>query len=107
MSPFWAVARLTAEQLKDSTAELRFNAELIHKEFMVVTVGNVDGKSTSITYAVTVPVITNAVVVAKGHELVMEVVPKTVSAKRKEIGWKDDAKRTKTCNNKVPKSDEV
>ena len=97
MFPFWAFERLSStdlwhRQIKDGP-QLRFNVEYVEKDIMVLTVGNVEGKKAAVTYAVTVPVGTNAVAVTKGEDLVMEVAATNPLKTRKDIGWKEHVKK--------------
>ncbi len=87
---------LRSADMKASSSPSRYNAEYKKKEVMVVTIANVGGKNVSVTYAVEVPVLTNAVAVKAGESLIMQVTPKaTAGVKRKEVGWKDHAKTKK------------
>ena len=77
--PFWAVPRMSMPELKiaalkSTHPQLRFNLEYVQKEVMVVVVGNAAGASMPITYGVTVPVLTNAVAVKKGDDLLLEII---------------------------------
>ena len=94
MHPLWAVQRLTPDELSkrnfNAKTNHEFNIALIEKDFNVVTVGSVGGQSVAMTTTVTVPMMTNTKAVAPGAELLMEISPKTVVAKRKAPNWKDD-----------------
>ena len=94
LHPFWAVQRLTADELSKRNFRAKthqeFNIALTEKDFNVVTVGSLGGQSVSKTTTVTVPIMTNTKAVAPGAELLMEISPKTVVAKRKAPNWKDD-----------------
>ena len=109
MFPFWAVPRMSMPELKiaalkSTHPQLRFNLEYVQKEVMVVVVGNAAGASMPITYGVTVPVLTNAVAVKQGDDLLLEIIVTKKLTKRKDIGWKDHAKRVKSIDNKPPKA---
>ena len=94
LHPFWAVQRLTADELSKRNfrekTDREFNIALREKDFNVVTVGSLGGQSVSMTTTVTVPIMTNTKAVAPGAELLMEIAPKIAVAKRKAPNWKDD-----------------
>ena len=59
------------------------------------------GDSMSVAFAVTVPIMTNAVDVKSGEEWLLQITP-TRETKRKEGSWKDDvAKAAKAPNVKA------
>ena len=94
MHPFWAVARLSQEDLnKANTAtpqsRRKFNVTLEEKEYSVVTVGESAGNSVAITFGVRVPIMMNKTPVKKGEELLLQIAAKA-SGKRKAETWKDD-----------------
>ena len=94
LHPFWAVQRLTPDELSkrnfNQKTNHEFNIALAEKDFNVVTVGSLGGQSVSMTTTVTVPIMTNTKAVAPGAELFMEIAPKIAVAKRKAPNWKDD-----------------
>ena len=94
LHPFWAVQRLTADELSKRNfrekTDREFNIALIEKDFNVVTVGSLGGQSVSMTTTVTVPIMTNTKAVAPGAELLMQIAPNIAVAKRKAPNWKDD-----------------
>ena len=94
LHPFWAVQRLTADELSKRNfhekTDHEFNIALTEKDYNVVTVGSLGGQSVSMTTTVTVPIMTNTKAVAPGAELLMEIAPKNAAAKRKAPNWKDD-----------------
>ena len=94
LHPFWAVQRLTADELSKRNfhekTDHEFNIALTEKDYNVVTVGSLGGQSVSMTTTVTVPIMTNTKAVAPGAELLMEIAPKIAVAKRKAPNWKDD-----------------
>ena len=94
LHPFWAVQRLTADELSKrnfhAKTDHEFNIALTEKYFSVVTVGSLGGQSVSMTTTVKVPIMTNTKAVATGDELLMEIAPKPAVAKRKAPNWKDD-----------------
>ena len=67
-----------------------FNLKLEDKECSVVTVGASAEGSISVTLAVVIPIMTNAIDVKKGEELLFPIDVKKTSAKRKARSWKDD-----------------
>ena len=100
LHPFWAVQRLTADELSKrnfhAKTDHEFNIALTEQDFNVVTVGSLGGQSVSMTTTVTVPIMTNTKAVAPGAELLMELTtkhPPSHHAKRKAAGWKDDVAR--------------
>ena len=94
LHPFWAVQRLTADELSKRNfhekTDHEFNIALTEKDYNVVTVGSLGGQSVSMTTTVTVPIMTNTKAVAPGAELLMQIAPKIAVAKRKAPNWKDD-----------------
>ena len=66
-----------------------FNLTLEHKEFSAVTVGTSGGDSIAITLGVVIPIMTNAVDVKKGEDLLLQITS-AKETKRKEGSWKDD-----------------
>ena len=94
LHPFWAVQRLTADELSKRNfhekTDHEFNIALTEKDYNVVTVGSLGGQSVSMTTTVTVPIMTNTKAVATGDELLMEIAPRLAVAKRKAPNWKDD-----------------
>ena len=95
LHPFWAVQRLTANELSkrnfDAKSNHEFNVALKEKQFNVVTVGALAGQSVTETMTVTVPIMTNICAMEPGTELHMEVAPRpAVGSKRKPATWKDD-----------------
>ena len=109
LHPFWAVQRLSADDLKNKNEKdnttYQFNACLKEKQYNVVTVGDLRGHSVSMTVIVTVPVITNSADLAIGEALLLEVAPKAAPAKRKDTSWKDEdrAKAKAKLKPAVPK----
>ena len=97
MHPFWAVQRLTQQELQRKAADgprsrsLAFNAELVQQEFNVVAVGKYNNESATITIQVLVPIMTNRIAIEQGHQLIMEHVPAVTGKKRTEKTWKDKA----------------
>ena len=72
----------------------------LETEFSVVTVGAFDTDPIARTFAVVVPIMSNAVAVKKGEELFLEN-PTKKENKRKEGSWKDDV--AKAANAPRPK----
>ena len=94
MHPFWAIPRLSADDLKTTSVALQahetFNVELKQKQYSVVTVGDVNGLSIATTWTVTVPMLTNPEGIAAGESFLLEILGKpAVAVKRKAAGWKD------------------
>ena len=95
MHPFWAVRRLGATQLSKEPPEDKsvagFTASMATKEFAVVTVGCVQNQSVAMTLVVQVPFITNAVVMERGTELIMEQ-PEVKKEEKRKSTWKEASK---------------
>ena len=94
MHPFWAIPRLSADDLKKqsvaSQARATFNVELKQKQYSVATVGDVNGLSIAKTWTVAVPMLTNPEGIAAGESFLLEMWGKpAVAVKRKAAGWKD------------------
>ena len=75
-----------------------FNITFKDKEFAAVTVGASGRGSIASTFAVVVPIMTNAVAVKNGEELFLEMTKK--ETKRKEGSWKTDVAKAE----KAPKA---
>ena len=86
---FWVVERLTEDERR-KTQRGAFNLKYEDKEFSAVTVGASVGGSMSVTFIVVVPIMTNAVDVKKGDDLLLQVTSPQSRAKRKARSWKDD-----------------
>ena len=100
MHPFWAVARLSQDDLnKANTAtpqsRRKFNVTLEEKEYSVVTVGESAGNSVSMTYAVRVPMMMNHIRVKKGEELLLQIEAKKTHKRKAPETWKDDLAKPK------------
>ena len=76
-----------------------FNLRCEDKEFAAVSVGALCGDSTASTFAVVVPIMTNAVAVNEGAEVFLENTTKK-EAKRKDGPWKTDVAKAE----KAPKA---
>ena len=87
-APFSAVERLTEDERRKAQKGA-FNFTFEDKEFVAVTVGASCGDSIAITLVVVVPIMTNAVAVKKGEELLLESTPRK-ETKRKDGSWKND-----------------
>ena len=92
MHPFWAVEFLTEEERRKAQKGA-FNLKFEDKEFSAVTVGTSGGDSIAITLAVVVPIMTNAVDVKMGDDLLLQVTSPQSRAKRKAGSWKDDVEK--------------
>ena len=97
MHPFWAVRRLTTQQLDREKAHVeagcwapRFNCEIIWKEVTSVGVF-VMVQTENRTKKVSVPFLTVRDEVQTGEELILQVEPKPTKEKRKRT-WRDIAK---------------
>ncbi len=97
MHPFWAVRRLTTQQLDRERAHVeagswapRFNCEIIWKEVTSVGVF-VMVQTENRTRKVSVPFLTVRDEVQTGEELILQVEPKPTKEKRKRT-WRDIAK---------------
>ena len=97
LHPFWAVERLTDDERKKAQKG-PFNIKFEEKEYAAVTVGASGGHSIASTFSVVVPVMTTAVAVKKGAELLLEMTKK--ETKRKEGSWKTDVAKAE----KAPKA---
>ena len=95
---FWAVERLTEDERRKARKGA-FNLTWEDKEFVAVTVGASGSDSIASTFAVVVPIMTNAVAVKKGEELFLENRHKK-ETKRKEGSWKTDVAKAE----KAPKA---
>ena len=85
-----------AERKKSSKPPFNMGCE--DKEFAAVSVGALGTDSIAITFAVVVPIMTNAVAVKKGEELCLETTARQ-ETKRKDGSWKADVTRAE----KAPK----
>ena len=88
LHPFWAAERITEDERR-RTQRGAFNLKLEDKESSVVTVGASGGGSMSVAFSVVVPIMTNAVDVKKGEELLLQITS-TKATNRKEGSWRDD-----------------
>ena len=95
MHPFWAAERLTEDERRKSQRGA-FNLKYEDKELSAVTVGASGGGSMSVTFTVVVPIMTNAVAVKKGEDLLLQITS-TKETKRKEGSWKDDVAKAATA----------
>ena len=98
MHPFWAIRRLSQDQLNAKTKDgppaspEAFNCELTERQFSVCNVGRFGGGSLSLTVFVEIQLMTNFVEIKRGQELLFEVTKKD-AAKRKACTWKEDARK--------------
>ena len=95
MHPFWAIRRLGATQLSKEPPEDKtvagFTAAMTAKEFTVVTVGCVQNQSVAMTLVVQIPVITNAKIMDKGTELILEQAEVQKQVVKRGETWKDES----------------
>ena len=101
--PYWVVTRCSLAEMRmlqaaDEASALRFNMAVLDLQYAHVTVGS---HSRSMTSAVTVPVLTNAVALRQCERLCLDVVPMTTSTKRKLLTWKTDAATSKRAATKT------
>jgi hypothetical protein len=97
MNPFWAVRRLTEAQLAQEPAApdiTGFNVELSSQEFTQVTVGCVKKESTSSTWTISLPLMSNSAEIKQGVELVLRHVPTSKSKPEKTRTWKSDQRQS-------------
>jgi hypothetical protein len=101
MHPFWAVRRLTAQQLARAKLEVqpgrsipRFNCELVIRSISSVCVGAMDGHSLNRTRIFEVPFLTNSEEVMQGEELILEILEqrKELPKASKRRSWRDALK---------------
>jgi hypothetical protein len=93
----WAVRRLTEAQLAQEPAApdiTGFNVELSSHEFTQVTVGCVKKESTSSTWTISLPLMSNSAEIKQGVELVLRHVPTSKSKPEKTRTWKSDQQHT-------------
>ena len=102
MHPFWAVERWTDDERRKAKKGA-FNMILEDKEFPALSVGALTKYSNASTFAVVVPIMTNAVAVRKGEELCLEIVIKNAT-ERKEGSWKTDVAKAAQAPNAKAKA---
>ena len=95
MHPFWAVRRMTQQQLareianaKEGTRRPRFNCRLEGQNMSCVNVGIVKSQSVTTTRVFHVPFLTNSIEVHEGEELILEVREKTQNKMATKRTWK-------------------
>ena len=115
MHPFWAVRRMTSDQLmkeiavaaKGSVKRLppRFNCKLEEHQLSCVTNGVVKDQSVITSRLHAVPFLVNMVALEEGEELILELTVKKKEAKAKARTWKtavaDDDKKQESANKKA------
>ena len=94
--PFWAIQRLTEEQIKKMNQEQggrhrKINCEVEYVQYTNCSVGVLTGDSVAMTTYVTVPMVTNRLAVEEGEELILAFAQKQKDIKRKDQTWKTDA----------------
>ena len=97
MNPFWAVRRLTEVQLALEPAApdiTGFNVELSSHEFTQVTVGCVKNESTSSTWTISLPLMSNSAEIKQGVELILQWMPTSRLKPQKTRTWKSDHRET-------------
>ena len=100
LHPFWAAERLTEDERRKAQKG-PFNLKFEDKEFSAVIVGASGGGSMSVTFTVVVPIMTNAVDVKKGEDLLLQITS-TKETKRKEGSWKDDVTKAAKAQKAKP-----
>ena len=91
LHPFWAVLRLTQQELAKKIGageRLEFNMHLESKFFKEVLVGFAEDMR-GLCVQVEVPMMVNSKFIRAGEELVLEAAPKRQAEKRQKT-WKDD-----------------
>ena len=95
MHPFWAVRRLTQQELKKEEASrgpgqlpLRFNCELVEKEISNVTVLTMPEVSNR-TRVVSVQWLTNSVPLVENEELILEIGKPKANKPDNKRSWRD------------------
>ena len=107
MHPFWAVRRLSSQQLlKETTPKipLSFNCELRASQFCVTTIGTLVDSPVAMSSMVQVPILTNTVRLSAGDELLLEVVLAKKSEKKREETWRYEVSRSAKKAKLAPKS---
>ena len=98
MNPFWAVRRLTQQQLareagvwtpETGKPRPRFNCELETQSLSVVTLAAVRNKAVNRTKMLDVPFLTNSVTLVENEELILEVEPPKKEQKAKKRTWRE------------------
>jgi hypothetical protein len=97
MHPFWAVRRMTEQQLRKAMADQaskmrvppRFNCELVSHAITNVSVSVVNGNSVNITRILEVPFLTNTFELGEGEELILRVEDAKKPEAKKKKTWKD------------------
>jgi hypothetical protein len=97
MHPFWAVRRMTAQQMARAKVEVaagkpppRFNCEIVVRSLSLVCVGAMEGHSLNRTRIFEVPFLTNSEEVMEGEELILEIMPpNTTKASKVKRSWRD------------------
>ncbi len=90
MHPFWAVRRMTSQQLHTYTTPqvpLSFNCELRERQFCVTTIGPLKDGSLAMPTVVQVPVLPNVAPLTAGDELLSEVTSTKKPEKKREETW--------------------
>ena len=119
LHPFWAVRRLTTDQLQTETNHLlaqqknsgekqkipKFNCEIVHRNHTYVAIGTAEGqKSLGSTRIIGVPFITNSKDLAEGEELIVKHVARVKTTKpKKGKRWQDVQREEEQEANKKKK----
>ena len=98
MHPFWAVRRLTQDQLQKEALGTQFNCSLVEKDFQVVTVGAYNGDSIAMSCTVKLSFMENTVPLPRGAELLwLAAKAKSKEAQKRET-WQDDDKKKRKAD---------
>ena len=96
MHPFWAVRRMTAQQMARAKVEVaagkpppRFNCELVVRSISLVCVGAMEGHSLNRTRIFEVPFLTNIQEMMQGEELILEVTGRRADPKVTKRTWRE------------------
>jgi hypothetical protein len=111
MRPFWAVRRMTAQQLARAKLEVqpgklppRFNCELVMRSISLVCVGAMEGHSLNRTRIFEVPFLTNIEEVMQGEELILEIFEQRKDPpKASKRSWRDAMRDEEKAKKKQPR----
>ena len=112
MHPFWAVRRMTEQQLRKHNAKSlaegrvpsRFNCKLVPQNMTMVTVGVAHGNALNCTRSFDVPFLCNNEELLDGEELLLRVEEKKIQvAQKNKRTWKDAQAEQDTMKNKASK----
>jgi hypothetical protein len=110
MHPFWAVRRMTEQQLRKHNATSlakgqvpsRFNCRLVPQNMTMVTVGVANGNALNCTRSFDVPFLCNNEELLEGEELLLRVEEKKIQvAQKNKRTWKDAQAEQDTIKKKT------